>query len=73
MKEETKICKSTKTRSGCYTKKPITEFGIASTNKNTGAVYRKSICRKCECSTKIIRPPSSSETVLFNQINVAWV
>lgn len=69
---ETKTCRDTKTRSGCYTEKVITDFGIASTNRDTGKVYRKNICKKCEWSTKGTRPPPSDEAKLYNQLNSMW-
>jgi len=70
--EETKICTSTKTREGCGGEKVIKEFGVSSTNKNTGVVYRKNICIKCEYKDKKIAQPISPEAKLFSQLSEIW-
>lgn len=74
--EETKICTSTKTRVGCGKEKPIEEFGISSTNKNTGAVYRKSMCNSCEWKNHNKVQPikiKKSEILDVNNIaSIAW-
>ncbi len=74
--EKTKICKSTKTREGCGAEKSIEEFGISSTNKNTGVIYRKNICIKCEYrDKKIVQPIRSKNTDLIdveNIMSMAW-
>lgn len=74
--EKTKICTSTKTRTGCYKEKPIGDFKISSTNPNTGAIYRKSMCRKCEWKNnnkpKPVKPKITGLIDLENITSMAW-
>jgi len=73
--EETKVCTS-KTRVACGAKKPINSFKISSINENTGAIYRKSLCRKCEYrDIKIVQPikiKKEEKLNINNAITMAW-
>jgi len=73
--EETKICTS-KTIIACGEKKPINAFKISSINENTGAIYRKSLCRKCEYKDKKIVQPikikKEEKLNINNVIIMAW-
>ena len=73
--KKTKICVSSKTREGCNIEKPATDefFGVSSTNKRLGKVYLKSLCRKCESSTKKINKPITTEAQLYNKVaSMRW-
>jgi len=69
-----KTCRDTKSTKGCGKSKPDIEFKPIRTNKNTGAVYRKRLCRKCENKSyrvkRICKPVN--ETELYNMANIAW-
>ena len=67
-------CKGTKSLIGCGKDLPDDDFKVSSINKNTGAVYRKNICRKCEYKgNKKIKPKEiNPEAKLFEIASMAW-
>ena len=69
-----KKCIGTKSIEGCDKDLPDDDFKVSSINKNTGAVYRKNICRKCEYKgNKKIKPKETNpEAKLFQAVNIAW-
>lgn len=67
-----KVCRGTKSIHGCGKELPIDSFKISSINENTGAVYRKNICRKCEYGGERKERILDPETVIFNAANTVW-
>ena len=66
-----KTCKGTKSLYGCDKELPDDSFKISSINPNTGAVYRRNICRQCEY--KAIPKPVKPVNKPIDLISMRWL